>query len=170
VAAPLSADPVVRLADPRTEPALAAFTCGGSTEYEREVDRIVVGYHSQSAAPFQMFTMAETRSTPPELIACCASFSRPLPPVTPGAIYLAVIGISGAFRGRRLADRSRVGDLMLGDMLERVEASWTIMPWVSAFIHPANTPSRELFERHNFTELPSRGYALYLRPEGLAVQ
>jgi hypothetical protein len=156
VATRLLSPPRLREVDPRAEPLLADFSCGGTRDYERVVDEVVEAFHGYHVPRQLQFTIAEDLDTG-QLVGVCALHARELPGVALSAMYVGVIGINVAYRGGRLPDGSRIGDLLLADALARVDSAWIVVPPVWALIDWDNVPCRLLFERHGFTELPESG-------------
>lgn len=154
--------------DPLLHPALQGFSCGGMNEFEREVDEIVDLFRT-GHRPAQLQFLVGREPNSHSLVGLCAIHEREMPGVSPGAMYVGIIGISLPFRGRRLPDGTRIGDWLLHMSLTQLQSSWRVMPLVWALIDRANQPSIDMFERHGFAEIPNQGYALYVRPEGLAV-
>jgi len=166
VGRPLSLVPSVRFDDPLNDPALAGFTTGGASAYEREVDEIVKAFYDGHQPDQLQFLIAEA---PGATVCVCAIHERPLQGVDPGAMYVGVIGVAAAFRGCYLPTGESLGDFMLTRSLAELFARWTVMPTVWALIDIANTRSQALFSRHAFAHLRTDKYQLWVRPAGLAV-
>jgi ribosomal protein S18 acetylase RimI-like enzyme len=169
----LSSAPRTRVVDPTLTPALGAFTCGGGSSYETEVDQIVTSLYSPGAGVGAVIVAEDVDSG--DLIGVCWIMARPLPPPTPvpDAAYVGVIGVHEAFRGWRLPDgATRIGDFLLHDGLDKIQTGWGggPMPPVWALVAPANAASHSLFERHGFGLIPlGANYDMRYRPRGLAL-
>jgi ribosomal protein S18 acetylase RimI-like enzyme len=68
--------------------------------------------------------------------------------------YIHIIAVDRLYRGQRLQDNSRLGDVLMLATLEHIERSCDgRMPRVWAIVTPENRPAQALFRRHGFKEL-----------------
>jgi ribosomal protein S18 acetylase RimI-like enzyme len=150
--------------NPRTYAPLRHFSCGkGDARGELEVNRMVREYRSGRRkdsviratveAPGHRFVgLAGFHPQP-------GRFGNPGMQVYDGFAYVSVIGLSETYRGKR-KDGSNLGDFLLVDALRAIHHWWSThersdeMPWVFSLVDPNNGPSRDLFERHGFVEVP----------------
>jgi ribosomal protein S18 acetylase RimI-like enzyme len=140
-----------RTVDPTAYP-LSGFSCGRrGKRSEIEVNTIVAEYHRG--------TRFETEVRVTELmgdlvgLAAYSTSAAAQPPNTDGYAYIALIGLSEAFRGRSI-DGRRLGDFVLEDILQRIEARWSrSIRWIVTQVDPKNPPGRNLFERHGFLKV-----------------
>jgi hypothetical protein len=185
----LSASVAIRaVRDPTSYGQFAGFSSGGG-EYERIVDRLVLGQHQGVTANKATMVVMEDTDTSALMGVCglrrgVVQFATPppsgLPPpreasaARPGAlfadaIYVHVIGLSEVFRGHRLADGSRLGACLLRGALARFVAVGPI-PIVWAYVAPNNYPCHRMFEEHDFGLISPDGRdadSIRFRPGGL---
>ena len=165
----LASAPRLRSVDPTTYAAFRNFSCGGTSEFEREVDGIVA-MHVRGEQPSKVVRVAEASG---ELAGFCIVTQRTLDTIALNAAYIALIAISAPFRGRRLPDGGRISDLLLHDALEQAKQLWSgpPMPSVWAVVHRDNGPSHALFDRWGFGCIPTAGdHHIRYRPAGLGIK
>ena len=165
----LATAPRVRSIDPTSYLPLARFSCGGDSDYEREVDELVGKLHAGDVRCV-VLRAAEDPNTD-SLIGVCGVSRRPLG-YAADAAYIAVIGISSRWRGYRLLDGGRLGQFLLGDALDQIKAIWggPPMPTVWAVIAPENRASHDTFAYWGFACLGGRGgYDVRYRPSGIGL-
>ncbi len=83
------------------------------------------------------------------------------------AYYIHIVALDRQYRGQRLSDGSRLGDILLDAMLEHIgRACGGELPRVWALIRPENKAARSLFEQHGFRPYVSQsdGEIIYDRP------
>lgn len=79
-------------------------------------------------------------------------------PVGDDAQRIHMVAIDRLYRGKRLQDGSRPGDVLLEGMLEQIRvACGGRLPVVSALVSTDNEPSHALFDRHGFRCMPYAG-------------
>lgn len=113
----LAPTPRVRTVDPTSYVPLASFSCGGSSDYEREVDDIVADLH-RGRSPWESVRVAEAPGG--DRMGLCLLQRRGLPGAAPDAAYIGLLSVAAGWRGSRLPDGGRLGSLLLGDSLEQV--------------------------------------------------
>jgi ribosomal protein S18 acetylase RimI-like enzyme len=88
--------------------------------------------------------------------------------------YIHIVAIDGRYRGQRLGDGARLGDVMLSATLEQIGQANDRMPHIWAIITPENAPAQALFARHGFSRYGrSSGNAdeiIYSRPAQTATR
>ncbi len=136
--------------NPKLYPQLKRFCCGeGQYRSVREVNRIVREYASGRYNDGTFRVTVEG----PRLVGVAtfqaAAASHPDLGRFAGSPHIPVLGLSQHYRGRATAGR-RLGDLILEDALQAINARWRGTPDVFVLVNPNNTPARNLFERNGF--------------------
>jgi hypothetical protein len=160
--------------DPARFAALRSFRCGpGGCRAEVEVNRMVRDYTRRSR---KADTFRVTVEQPAKVIGVAAfqaaAFPQPALQQINGYPYIAVIGLSEAYRGMVMGGE-RMGMHVLRDILAAIDGfgRWGTGPDVFALVDPRNKPSCDLFEWGGFQVLASphpedtESDALYWRPE-----
>jgi hypothetical protein len=145
----LAAPPRLVGADPTAVPALANFTCGGTSTYEIEVDGIVQQLHA-GATGGEPVLLAEDQASG-DLVGLCYFSQRELWTIRE-AICINLISLSAAYRGERMPDGSRIGDYLLDSSVRIIGEIFAPapMPLSWAIIATDNDASHRLFERNGF--------------------
>lgn len=167
---PLATVPRVRSIDPTTYPQFDGFSCGGSAAYEREVDDLLGKVRRGLTVPIDEARVAEDPDSG-VLLGFCFIQRRVL--YAPDDIYIGLIGISAAHRGRRLPDGTRLGGFLLRDALVRIKMLWgPPMPPVWAMVSSENIVSHSLFADWGFEYIAGegQGYDYRYRERGRGVQ
>ncbi|HSZ13726.1 MAG TPA: GNAT family N-acetyltransferase [Solirubrobacteraceae bacterium] len=161
------------LATARRFAPLRGFSCGrGGAAWETVVNRTARGlYLGRENRPLTTIVLEDGSG---RLIGFCC-VGRDELPLRAGrhrgtAWSVLVIGTDRRHRGQRLQDGSSPGDVLLRAALERIaEERGGRDPLVWAHIAPENEPSRALFARHGFDELPATavvgGDIVWVRPQ-----
>jgi ribosomal protein S18 acetylase RimI-like enzyme len=165
----LATNPRVRSVDPTAYAAFATFSCGTSTDYEREVNEIVGKLH-RGELPTEVVRVAEHPDSG-DLIGLCVVSRRPFR-TQRDAAYVQLIARSAASRGTRLPRGRRLGEFLLGDALEAIFGNWGFpMPAVWALVDPSNEASHAIFSHWGFALIPAEpgGYDARYRPSGIGL-
>jgi ribosomal protein S18 acetylase RimI-like enzyme len=147
---------------PNLYPHLRRFDCGeGEDRSEREVNEIVREYASGRYKDGIFRVTIDTHRLVGVAAFQAAKASHPDLGSFAGTPQIVVLGLSRQYRGQARAGR-RLGDLILADALQAINARWRGTPDVLAQVNPKNTPARNLFERNGFRMIasgPSDGVA-----------
>jgi ribosomal protein S18 acetylase RimI-like enzyme len=159
------------LAKPKKFPPLRSFSCGRKGQpWEKMVNEWARGLYLGTETSSQTVVVLEDAHG--KLVGVC-SFMRESLPVRAGGLIgtaycIHMIGIDRLYRGKRLEDGSRLGDVLLDGALEHIRMnSDGRTPHIWSLVSPENHRSRALFDRHGFDEwrYSGEGEIIYvLRP------
>jgi hypothetical protein len=167
----LAPAPRVRSVDPIAYAPLGSFSCGASSHFEDEVNDGAAKLHRGIGA-WEAVRVAETPVSG-ELMGFCLIQRRSLdlPPVcVADAAYVALIAVAVSWRGCRLPDGGRLGNVILRDALEQIMQLWKgpPMPAVWAMVAPANFASHNVFAQWGFGHIKTGAkYDVRYRPARL---
>jgi ribosomal protein S18 acetylase RimI-like enzyme len=160
----------VRVVDePGAYAPLKEFSSGpGAHPWERHVDNVAGRLARGEAIPQALLVLEDAAGA---LVGVCSYWiDELLAPVyrapIPQSPYVNMIGVDGRYRGARLADGSRPGDVLLAGVLERMKAKHGACH-VFALVAAENVHGHALFARHGFGEispLKAGRQALRVRP------
>ncbi len=157
--------PVRVLAKPKRCPPLRTFSCGRyGNRWERTVNEWAKDLYRGDEKVAQTVVIMEDANS--KLVGIGSFRPEPLPvragkfadKVFGQAQCIHMLATDRLFRGQRLRDGSRPGDVLMRGVLEQIEiAADGRMPYVWALVSPENARSNALFDRHGFGELPYAG-------------
>jgi hypothetical protein len=158
---------------------LDGFSCGdGRIDAEAEVDGIVEDYVND-LLPDAIVRV--TREQPSNRVVGLTAveyrgveYEHPLFEMDDwkGSVYLAVLTLAVGFRGSYVSkDGVPLSHVLMKDILNFLATrNDGVIPPVEAAIARDNGPSLALARHFGFNPIPTLGYALYMRPRGLAIQ
>jgi hypothetical protein len=142
---------------PRSYEPLAGFSCGpGEEAWETHVNRVAERLVSGEAVPQTLVVLEDAAGG---LVGICTFWPRDLLlPLhrTPllEVPYINTIATDARYRGARLADGGRPGDVLLEGALSVIRTmNGGSLPWVYALVAADNARAHSLFERHGFGEV-----------------
>lgn len=166
------------VSDPTSDELLADFVCGGTSDYERDVEALLDQLRelSPEEALAYEIRVAEARHAD-DLIGVSVFQKRSLggSDEYADAVYLALSAINEPYRGWRMPDgTTRIGTFLLCDTLAQIDEKWgSPMPYVWGTVHEDNENCRSILRRHSFWRIkgskkdPPSSYSVYIRQDGL---
>lgn len=161
--------PVRVLHRPKKFPALRSFSCGRKgSSWEKSVNDWARELYLGKEREAQTVVVVEDAagrligigSFRPEALPVRIRISKPI--VNAQCVHM--LGIDRLYRGARLADGLRPGDILLQGVLDQIKVACDErMPYVWALVNPDNEPSHDLFSRHGFSQLPHSGEGEIIR-------
>jgi hypothetical protein len=152
--------PVRALASPKRFAPLRTFSCGrAGRPWEKGINKWVRDVYHGLETDHTILVMEDARG---KLVGVCGirphPFSVGAGRPDPEAQRIHILATDRLYRGKRLEDGSRPGDVFLRGVLKHIKvAGGGRMPCVTALIEPENARSLAFFSRHGFGQLPYAG-------------
>lgn len=156
------------LTEPRRYVPLRSFSCGRQGRPWENIVNVWVRDLYRGLETDQTVLVLEDAHS--KLIGLCSFKQQPVVSgisVGKHGQRIHMIGTDRLYRGKRLSDGSRPGDVLLAGALHQIKlVCGGRIPTVSALVSPGNDPGNVLFERHGFRKLPyaGEGEIIHLRP------
>lgn len=154
---------------PKKFPPLRSFSCGRKgSSWEKSVNDWARELYLGKEREAQTVVVIEDAAG--KLIAMGSFRPEPLPvririskPIV-NARCVHMLGVDRLYRGARLADGSRPGDILLQGVIDQIRVACDDrVPYVWALVNPENEHSHALFTRHGFSQLPHSGIGEIIR-------
>lgn len=152
----LADEPALARLAPAEVPELSAFECGATAAFEQTANALARRLAGRELGPRSGLVVTREREHN-DLIGVVAWSPQSLRKGYLRGILIEVIALSADYRGAVVrATRERVADLLLARCLEEISRDHPDEPFPHCWagIHPENTRSVALFERHGFEMEP----------------
>lgn len=146
---------------------LKSFSSGRHGQpWERSVNKWVRDIYHGDKPPNETVVLLEDAQH--KLIGLAGFLPKPLPAaggkLLNNSQYLTMMGTDRLYRGKRLADGSRPGDILMRATLEQIKiACGGQMPYVWALVSGENDRSIAMLDRHGFGAFPYKGEGEIIR-------